>query len=105
MRNWKLGLRSRPPNNYRAILPGAALPVVTSCMLTGCSLAAAPSFELFGAYFPAWMLCALIGIVVAGITRVVLTAPAVSEAIPFQFAVCTAVGVIAALLAWIALFR
>lgn len=105
MHNWKLGLRSRPPDNYRSTLARAAFLVFTSCLLTGCSLAAAPSFELFGAYFPAWMLCALIGILVAAITRVVLTAPAVSEVIPFQFAVCTAVGVIAALLAWIALFR
>jgi hypothetical protein len=106
----KLGLCSRQEVDDRAGLPGAVLRVIpccilTGCLLTGCSLAAAPSFELFGAYFPAWMLCALIGIAGAAITRVVLTTPAVSEVIPFQFAVCTAAGVIVALLAWMLLFR
>jgi hypothetical protein len=87
-----------------AMLPRAALLMVTSCVLTGCSLAAAPSFELFGAYFPAWMLSALIGIAGAAGTRVVLTTPAFNGAVPFEFAVCTAVGVIVGLLSWMALF-
>jgi YtcA family len=104
MHNWKLGFRLRPPDNDRAMPPRAVLPLIVSCMLTGCSLAAAPSFELFGAYFPAWMLCALIGIVAAAITRLALTTPALSEVIPFQFAVCTAAGVIVALLTWVVLF-
>ena len=85
--------------------PKPLLLVVTSCTLTSCSLAAAPSFELFGAYFPAWMLCALIGILGAAGTRVVLTTPALSGVVPFPFAVCTAVGAIVGLLSWMALFR
>ena len=84
--------------------PKPVLLGIPSCMLTGCSLAAAPSFELFGAYFPAWMLCALIGIVGAASTRVVLTTATLGDVIPFQLAVCTAVGVIVALLSWMALF-
>jgi hypothetical protein len=86
-------------------LPRAVLLVITNCMLTGCSLGGAPSFELFGAFFPAWMLCALIGIVGAAGTRVVLTTPAFNEMIPFRLAVCTAAGVIVALLTWMVLFR
>jgi len=74
-------------------------------MLTGCSLAAAPSFELFGAYFPAWMLCALLGIVGAAGTRVILTTSALEGVVPLQFAVCTAVGLIVGLVSWMALFR
>jgi YtcA family len=79
--------------------------LVTSAMLTGCSLAGAPSFELFGAFFPAWMLCALIGIIGAASTRIVLTTSSFNDVIPFQLAVCAAVGVIVGLLAWILLFR
>jgi YtcA family len=79
--------------------------VGTSFLLTGCSFADAPSFELFGAYFPAWMLCGLIGIVGAASTRVVLTNPAINEVIPMQLAVCSAVGVIAAVFSWMAFFR
>ena len=73
-------------------------------MLTGCSMGA-PSFELFGAYFPAWMWCALVGIVGAASTRMILTTQAANDVIPLQLGVCTAVGVITALLTWIALFR
>jgi hypothetical protein len=65
----------------------------------------APSFELFGAFFPAWMLCALIGIIGAAGVRVVLTTPVSNPLIPFQLAVCTAAGVVVALLAWAVLFR
>ncbi len=32
-----------------------------------------PSLTIFGTFFPAWMLCALIGIVVAIVAYVVLT--------------------------------
>jgi hypothetical protein len=86
-------------------LQRSVLLVVTNCMLSGCSLAGAPSFELFGAFFPAWMLCALIGVIGALITRVVITTPTLSHAIPFRLAVCTAVGIMVALLFWMGLFR
>jgi hypothetical protein len=86
-------------------LPRAVLLVITSCLVTGCSFGVAPSFELFGAFFPAWMLCALIGIVGAASMRVILTNPAFNGLIPFQLAVCTAAGVIVALLTWMVLFR
>lgn len=85
-------------------MPRAVLLVLPISMLTSCSLAAAPSFELFGAYFPAWMLCALVGILGAAGSRVVLTTPALSGMVPFQFMVCTGVGVIVGLLSWVALF-
>ena len=73
--------------------------------LNACSPGGAPSFALFGAYFPTWMFCALIGIVGAVLTRVVLTSRSLANLIPFQLAVCTASGVIIALLAWVTLFR
>jgi hypothetical protein len=75
-----------------------------SGLVTGCSSAGAPSFELFGAFFPAWMLCALIGIIGAAGARLILTAPALNGTVPFQLAVCTAVAVTVALLAWAVLF-
>lgn len=71
----------------------------------GCSSVGAPSFDLFGAFFPAWMLCALIGIVAAAGARAVLATPRLNETIPLQLAVCTSVGIIVALLSWMVLFR
>jgi hypothetical protein len=81
------------------------LGIVTSCALSGCSFAAAPSFELFGAFFPAWMICALIGIFGAAAARVLLTSRTLDDTIPFELALCTAVGVIVSLIAWALLFR
>jgi hypothetical protein len=73
--------------------------------LDACSSGGAPSFAVFGAYFPAWMFCGLIGILGAVLTRVALTSQHLANLIPFQLAVCTASGVILALLAWVILFR
>ena len=87
------------------LLPRAVLSIVSGSALAGCSLVGAPSFTLFGAFFPAWMLCGLVGIIGAAGARVVLTTPRLNEAIPLQLAVCTAVGVIVALLTWMLLFR
>ena len=86
-------------------LPTVVVLVVSSSALVGCSVAGAPSFTLFGAFFPAWMFCALLGIVGAAGARVVLTTPRLNDAVPWQFAVCAAVGVIVALLTWLVLFR
>ena len=82
-----------------------ALLALPSCMLMGCSLAGAPSFELLGAFFPAWMLCALIGIVGAAGLGVVLRSETFNDAIPWPLAVCAAAGVIVGLLVWSVLFR
>jgi hypothetical protein len=72
--------------------------------LTGCSGAGAPSFDLFGAFFPAWMICALIGIVGAIAARAAFVGSGLSNVIPFQLFVCTAIGVIAAVLTWLLWF-
>ena len=72
------------------------------CMsLTGCSGASAPSFDLFGAFFPAWLLCGIIGIAGAIVARAVFVGTGLANTLPYQLAVCTAIGVIAALLAWL----
>jgi len=77
---------------------------LVSVSLSGCSVAGASSFELFGAFFPAWMLCALLGIAGSGAARAALVGTGLSSLIPYQLLVCTAVGVIAATLAWLLWF-
>jgi len=85
-------------------LPSVVLLLIASSSVGGCSFAGAPSFELFGAFFPAWMFCALIGIFGAAGMRLVLTFPALQDPVPFQLAVCTAAGVIAGVGSWMLLF-
>ena len=70
----------------------------------GCALRGAPSFVLFGAYFPAWMLLALIGIVAAALARVLALKTGVAAVLPFPLALCTSAGVTAAVIAWLIWF-
>jgi YtcA-like protein len=72
--------------------------------LTGCSAGGAPSFTLFGAFFPAWLLCGLIGVAGAGAARAAFVATGLANALPYQLLVCAAAGVIAATLAWLIWF-
>ena len=75
--------------------------VLASISLTGCSAAGAPSYDLFGAFFPAWLLCGVIGIAGAVVARVVFVSTGLANTLPYQLAVCTAIGVITALLVWL----
>jgi YtcA family len=85
--------------------PGLTLLIVANSLLSGCSAAGAPSFELFGAFFPAWMLCATVGTVGAAVAHVIMTRPPLAGVIPYQLSVCTALGVIVALCFWLVFFR
>jgi len=68
----------------------------------GCTARGAPSFSLFGAFFPAWMLCAIVGIVAAIVTRVAIVAT--RSPVPYPLSVCAAVGVICGALLWLVWF-
>jgi hypothetical protein len=75
------------------------LPALLS--LSGCGAAGAPSYDLFGAFFPAWLLCGTVGIAGAVAARVVFVSTGLANTLPYQFAVCTAIGVITAVLVWL----
>jgi hypothetical protein len=78
-------------------------PIVVYCLAAQASVGA-PSFELFGAFFPAWLLCGLVGIAGAIIARVVFVKAGLAQVLPYQLAVCTALGSVAALLLWLDYF-
>jgi hypothetical protein len=83
---------------------GALLAPLLSLILGGCSSIGAPSFVLFGAFFPGWMFCALLGIAVAIVARIVFVATGLSSILPYQLFVCLSVGLIFAFLAWLVWF-
>jgi hypothetical protein len=66
--------------------------------------AGAPTFDLFGAFFPAWLLCVVLGIFVALGARIFFATRGLTEIVPFQLAVCTSLGAIFALLVWLLCF-
>jgi hypothetical protein len=81
-------------------LLGALLASVHSCTSPG-----APDIELGGAYFPAWLICALIGIAGAVVARVLFVIFQVAELLPYQLTVCTGLGLIVAIGTWMLFFR
>jgi hypothetical protein len=79
-------------------------PIATLAGLSGCAAQGAPSFILFGAYFPAWMFCAVIGIAGALAARITMVATGLSETVPLQLFVCASIGLIVAVSAWLLWF-
>ena len=74
-------------------------------LLSGCAAGqGASSFPLFGAFFPAWMFCATLGILAAIGVRAVFVSTGWSSILPFQLFVCTSIGTIAGLLVWLLWF-
>ena len=77
------------------------LSLVTCTLLGGCGLSGAPSFSLFGAFFPAWLLCAVFGILCAILARVVFIGTGLADVLPFQLLVCTSIGLIFGAVTWL----
>ncbi len=74
--------------------------VIGLLALSGCSTRGAPSFVAFGAYFPGWMLCGAAGVLAMIGLRGALLLTGISQSVPFQLGVCSALGVIVASLVW-----
>jgi hypothetical protein len=60
--------------------------------------------DLLGSYFPAWMLCAVIGIVVSVIIRQILAVAGINDYVVAPPLTYAAVAVSATLLAWLLWF-
>jgi YtcA family len=67
--------------------------------LGGCD--GAPSRNILGSYFPSWMVCALLGIAVAGIARVILKSTGILQELPAPFLVILAIGCAATFALWL----
>jgi YtcA-like protein len=82
----------------------APLVVLLPIMLGGCTRGTAPAFQIFGAFFPAWLMCALVGAVGAIVARILFVTTGLSDILPFQLFVCTAIGVLCGALTWLLFF-
>ena len=70
--------------------------------MSGCS--SSPTLNLLGSYFPAWMLCAALGIVAAIIIRQVLAVTGISDYVVAPLLTYAGLAVSATLLAWLLWF-
>jgi hypothetical protein len=73
--------------------------LVALMSLGGCN--GAPSRNILGSYFPSWMVCALVGIAVAGITRAIFKATGILQELPAPFVVLLAIGCAATFTLWL----
>jgi len=89
------------PKKPDAVRRSASVALVASLCLSGCTSGGAPTYSIVGAFFPGWMFCALLGIVGAISARGIFVATGLNRKLPFQLFVCSSLGVIIAVLAWI----
>lgn len=61
-------------------------------LLGGCVPAGAPAIAFFGAYFPSWLLCALLGILGAVVIRFVFIRTGIDDALPARLPVYVAIA-------------
>ena len=69
-----------------------------------CACDYAPTMNLLGSYFPAWMLCAALGIVAAVVIRQILAAAGINDYVVAPLLTYAALAVFATLLAWLLWF-
>ncbi|WP_198651471.1 hypothetical protein [Dyella sp. C11] len=80
----------------RRVIARAWLPCATASMLGGCTSGSAPALVLFGAYFPSWLLFAILAIVIAIVARIAFGMVGWAPSLPFPLFTCLAIGVLVA---------
>ncbi|MFG1477658.1 YtcA family lipoprotein [Xanthobacter sp. V4C-4] len=82
--------RARPARRVVAAVGPAVL--APAGVLAGCAPAGAPSIAFFGAYFPSWLACALVGILGAVAVRLVFVRLGVDDVLPARLPVYVAIA-------------
>jgi hypothetical protein len=76
--------------------------VVAAAAVSGCSHS--PTLDLLGSYFPAWMLCAAVGVVAAIILRQLLAVAGIGDYVVAPLLTYAAFAVSATFFAWLMWF-
>jgi len=77
---------------------------LTAAMLPIAGCSHSPSLNLLGSYFPAWMLCAVIGIVVSVIIRQILALIGINEYVIAPLLTYVALALFVTFLVWLLWF-
>jgi hypothetical protein len=80
-----------------------ALIGLTAVFLTGCR--GAPSINLLGSFFPAWMLCVGVGVAVTVALRQVFIKTQIDQNLPVRMFVYVCLWALITLLTWLLFFR
>ena len=90
-------MRNFPSSRFERI----ARPVLALALLPA-TCRGAPSIELAGAYFPAWLGCALVAVFGAILARAAMVVSGLAQVLPLQLFVCVSIGLLVAALVWLA---
>src|SRR5262245_23845898 len=88
--------------NRRCCRPLSWWPAAIALPVAACN--SAPTMDLLGSYFPAWMLCAVLGIVAAIIIRQLLAMTGIGDYVVAPLLTYAGLAVSATLLAWLLWF-
>lgn len=91
---------SNPVNRTPRSTTLAKLSVV--CMLAGCRRA--PTFNILGSFFPAWLICMVVGVVLAVVANRVLVYFKLDKAIVWSIVVYPCLALFFACLLWLIFF-
>lgn len=78
--------------------------LIAMFILSGCVAQQAPVFTLLGSYFPGWIACALFGIVVTVIARVIFIYLGFDDALPARLLVYTCLALAVAFISSLLIF-
>ncbi len=76
-----------------------AAALLLSTLLGGCS--GSPSRNILGSYFPSWMVCALLGLMVALLARVALKYTGLLSEVPAPLIVLLSIGCATTFALWL----
>jgi len=94
---WRAGWRDVTRLSAKPILVATGAPLA----LAGCAREGAPSFIIAGAYFPAWMACALAGVFIALALRILLGRLSVARSVAYGLTFYSAVAVVSGAAFWL----
>jgi hypothetical protein len=89
-------MNQRPP-------PDIFLLSVALLFFGGC--AHSPTLDVYGSYFPAWIVCIVTGIVITVIARLLLVAAGINEYMRFKQALYCCMAVFFTLAVWLIFFK
>ena len=94
--------RARP---HRSKSPGLMLPLAALiCLLPLAGCGRAPSFNILGSFFPAWLICMVVGIVLAAIVNWALTTLKLEKLIAWGILVYPCLAAFFAFTLWLLFF-
>ena len=97
----------KPSNEFSAFRAGSFAAPLLACRLTGCAVSGyhSPTIDVLGSYFPAWMICIVVGLALTLISRLLLIAMGINSHLRPAAIVYPSLMAIFTFVTWLAFFR